>query len=162
MKSLLLVRHAKSGWDNPLLQDHDRPLDARGHKDAPMMAKRLLDKGVSIDLFISSTALRALTTAKYFQEAFSAKSEQLIEMQSLYHADVPVFYKTIANIADGCKTAAIFSHNPGITYMANTFGVASVDDMPTCALFAIKANVEHWKDFETAEKQFWFFDYPKL
>ncbi len=162
MKSLLLIRHAKSSWDSLTMKDFDRPLNERGHRDAPMMAKRLLDKGVEIDAFVSSTAVRALTTAKYFHEAYKAKKQQLIEVPDLYHAPPSVFFEVIANLDDEIKCAALFSHNPGITAMVNRLGAGQLDDMPTCAIFAVHAEIEKWKDFRIMPKKFWFFDYPKL
>jgi phosphohistidine phosphatase len=73
MKSILLVRHAKSSWDSPTMQDFDRPLNDRGNRDAPMMANRLLERKAGIDIFVTSTAVRALTTAKYFIKAYAPK-----------------------------------------------------------------------------------------
>lgn len=75
MKQLLLVRHAKSDWGNPGLDDFDRPLNERGKKDAPAMAKRIIEKKIKIDAFISSPAKRAAKTAKYFAAAFGKKKK---------------------------------------------------------------------------------------
>jgi phosphohistidine phosphatase len=79
MKTLLLIRHAKSSWDTPSQKDFDRPLNDRGHHDAPAMAERLLDKGIKIDAFISSTANRALTTARYFARSIMFQSTKLLK-----------------------------------------------------------------------------------
>ena len=162
MKSILLIRHAKSSWGNPSMDDFDRPLNDRGNKDAPVMAKRLIDKHISIDAFITSPALRALTTAKYFLEAFKAKKEALIPIGELYQAPVSEFYRVIKRLDEKYKCVAIFSHNPGITEMVNSLDVAKVDSMPTCAVFGVHADIEKWSDFKAAGKQFWLFDYPKL
>jgi phosphohistidine phosphatase len=162
MKSLLLVRHAKSSWDSPSQQDFDRPLNDRGDRDAPMMANRLLDRKIEIDLFVTSTAVRAKATAKYFIKAFGAKKDRVIDLPDLYHASASVFYNVIKQLDDKYNTAAIFSHNPGITEMVNTLGVAKLDNMPTCGVFGVRADVESWADFKDAPKHFWFFDYPKL
>ncbi len=161
MKTILFIRHAKSGWDSPTSKDHDRPLEERGLKDAPVMAKRLLDKGIKIEAFVSSTAVRAYTTASLFHETYKAKKEQLIEVESLYHPEVPAFYETIKGFDDSWKSVAIFSHNPGITEMVNTLRVARVDDMPTCGIFGVQVDIDSWKDFKTGAKQFLLFDYPK-
>ena len=161
MKLLLLIRHAKSSWDSPTMKDFDRPLNDRGHKDAPMMAERLLQKKISIDAFVTSTAIRALTTAEYFQKTYKAPHAHLIHVAELYHAQPINFAKVISSLQDDWKSVAIFSHNPGITEMVNSFGVASVADMPTCAVFGVTADVKHWKDFEAAEKRFLLFEYPK-
>ncbi|CAN5702179.1 histidine phosphatase family protein [soil metagenome] len=162
MKSILFIRHAKSSWDSPTLKDFDRPLNERGNKDAPMMAKRLLDKKINIDFFISSPAVRALTTATYFHQAYKAKKDHLITIPALFHASVDVFFDVIKQIDNKYDTVAIFSHNPGITAIVNSLGVARVDNMPTCSVFGVHAEINNWKQFDAGVKQFWLFDYPKL
>lgn len=142
--------------------DFDRPLNERGTKDAPMMAQRLVDKKISIDAFIASPAKRALTTGNFFADTFKAKPGSLQTVQKLYHAHPAIFYEVIAAIDDSVETAAIFSHNPGITAFVNELTKTKIDNMPTCAVFAVKAETDHWKDFWPAKKSFWFFDYPKI
>ena len=161
MKSLIIIRHAKSSWDFSTLNDFDRPLNERGHRDAPIMAKRLLDKKIAIDAFISSTAKRAFTTATYFAEAYDVKEKHIIKVPELYHAAPAVFYDVIKTVDDNLNTIALFSHNPGITDFVNQLTNTKIDDMPTCAVFAITIETESWKNFVNAEKDFWFFDYPK-
>jgi len=161
MKSLLLVRHAKSDWNFTGLADFDRPLNHRGHKDAPMMAERLLKQAISIDAFVSSPAKRAITTATYFAEAYGTTQAQIIQIPTLYHASKSVFSDVIQTFDNVWETAAIFAHNPGITDFANSLTNAHIDNMPTCCVFAIKADTNDWANFSVAEKKFWFCDYPK-
>ncbi len=161
MKQLIIIRHAKSSWDFSVLNDFDRPLNDRGHKDAPIMAKRLLDKKISIDVFISSTAKRAFTTAKYFAESYQQKEKNIVALPELYHASPFIFYNVISKLDDDLNTVAIFSHNPGITDFVNELTATKVDNMPTCAAFAITIDCKKWQDFKNAKKTFWFFDYPK-
>ena len=161
MKQLLIIRHAKSSWDFSTLNDFDRTLNDRGHKDAPAMAKRLFNKNVPIDSFISSTAKRAFTTAVYFAAAYQQPEKSIIQIKELYHATPPVFNNIINNVANQFDTIAIFSHNPGITDFANQLTTTKIDDMPTCAVFAAKAKCKSWSDFKSSKKDFWFFDYPK-
>ena len=161
MKQLIIIRHAKSSWDLSVLNDFDRPLNNRGHKDAPEMAKRLLDKKVTINAFISSTAKRAFTTATYFAQTYQVKEKNIVVLPELYHAGASIFYDVISKIDDDLNTVAIFSHNPGITNFVNELTATKVDDMPTCAAFAITIDCKKWQDFRTATKAFWFFDYPK-
>jgi phosphohistidine phosphatase len=162
VKQLLIIRHAKSSWANPGQDDFDRPLNNRGEHDAPMMAQRLLDKKIMIDAFVSSTANRAITTAGYFAETYKRKKKDILGYKKLYHAYPEKFYEVISELDDKLDTVAIFAHNPGITYFANELTATQIDDMPTCGVFAIKADIEKWKDFEKGKKAFWFFDYPKL
>ncbi len=161
MKQLLIIRHAKSSWDLSTLKDFDRPLNDRGNKDAPMMAKRLLDKKVAIDAFVSSTAKRALSTSTHFAKTYKQPQENIIQFPELYHAMPDIFYSVISKISDDLNTISIFSHNPGITEFVNELTTTRVDDMPTCAIFAVNINCNSWRDFKTAKKDFWFFDYPK-
>ncbi|MFT4156100.1 MAG: histidine phosphatase family protein [Parafilimonas sp.] len=162
MKSLLIIRHAKSSWDDLSQKDFDRPLNNRGKKDAPEMAKRICkEKGVKLDAIISSPANRAFTTAKFFAEEFDIKKKNIIKWPELYEASVDKFYKAVMALSDDCATAAVFSHNPGITAFANSLTNVHVDDMPTCAIYAVHIQTGSWKDFKTAKKEFWFFDYPK-
>jgi phosphohistidine phosphatase len=162
MKSLLLIRHAKSSWDNPTQNDFDRPLNARGLKDAPIMAQRLIDRKVKIDAFFSSPAVRAKQTCLLFMETFKIEETALQLQSQLYLATPEVFMQSITNFPDSVSSAAIFSHNNGITEFANTLTETTIDDMPTCSVFAMKAEIETWKDFAKGKKEFWFFDYPKL
>ncbi len=161
MKTLIVVRHAKSSWDSPGTDDHDRPLNDRGKKDAPDMAKRLRKRDLKIDLLLSSTAKRARTTAQYFAEEYAIGKKDILLEVKLYLAAPQTIYKVIAALPDTHKTVAIFSHNPGITDFVNTLGAVHVDDMPTCAVYAVTADTDKWVSFKTADKQFLFFDYPK-
>jgi phosphohistidine phosphatase len=161
MKTLLLIRHAKSSWEQPDLSDFDRPLNERGKKDAPEMAKRVKEKGIEIDHLLSSTAKRAKKTAKYFAEGFGFKKEDIKLVEELYGATQSEFLQAVKDIDDKYKTVALFSHNPGITDFASSLTNVRIDDMPTCAVFALQIETDSWKDFQNAEKNFLFFDYPK-
>jgi phosphohistidine phosphatase len=161
MKTLLLIRHAKSSWEQPGLSDFDRPLNERGKKDAPEMAKRVKEKGIEIDHLLSSTAKRAKKTAKYFAEEFGFKKEDIKLVEELYGATQSEFLQAVKDIDDKYKTVALFSHNPGITDFASSLTNVRIDDMPTCAVFALQIETDSWKDFQNAEKNFLFFDYPK-
>ena len=161
-KTLILVRHAKSDWGNPGLDDFDRPLNERGKKDAPAMAHRLLDKKIKIDAFIASPAKRAAKTAKFFAETFKRKKDDIIFKEKLYLAEPATFFSVIANADDKFDSIAIFSHNYGITDFANMLTDVRIDNIPTCGVFAVKADCNKWADFKDAKKEFWFFDYPKV
>jgi phosphohistidine phosphatase len=161
MKQLLIIRHAKSDWNSFLLSDFERPLNDRGNKDAPMMASRLKEINITIDTFVSSTANRALTTAIYFAKAYNIKEKDILKVNELYHASANTFNKTVEGLSDNCNCVAIFSHNPGITDFVNSLTKTTIDNMPTCAVFAVKIETNSWKNFSSSKKEFWFFDYPK-
>jgi len=161
MKTLLLIRHAKSGWDDPSLSDFDRTLTERGKSDAKMMAQRMKQQSIDLDSFVSSPAKRAKKTAKIFMKEFKKNVEEMLLIPDLYEASVNNFYSTIENLEDTRNVVAVFAHNPGITEFVNSLECSPVYNMPTCAVFAFKIKTNHWKDFHEAEKQFVFFDYPK-
>jgi len=161
LKTLILVRHAKSSWDDPGLNDFDRPLNDRGKKDAPKMAEKLSKKKIEIDAFISSPAKRAARTAKIFAEEFKAKKKKIIFKTELYLASENIFYDVIEKTDDKLNTIAVFSHNPGITDFANDLTEIKIDNIPTCGVFAVKIDTKRWADLKDAKKEFWFFDYPK-
>ena len=161
MKTILLIRHAKSSWTDASLNDFDRPLNDRGKRDAPEMAKRLSDKKIKIDAFISSPAKRAKKTAIFFAKEFGIDEEKVIYKTELYGAPTEVFYEVIEKLDNEAENVAIFSHNPGITEFANSLTDVRADDMPTCSIFAIKSEAKKWNEFAASKKIFWFFDYPK-
>ncbi|MGE5106513.1 MAG: SixA phosphatase family protein [Sphingobacteriales bacterium] len=161
MKTVLLIRHAKSSWDDPMMIDFERPLNERGKKDASIMAGRIKGKKINIDAFISSPAKRAKKTAKLFAEEYKYKENKIIYKSELYNADSSTFYEVIESADNEYQTIAIFSHNPGITYFVNELTEVKLDDMPTCAVFVLQADCNKWKDFRKAKKKFLFFDYPK-
>jgi phosphohistidine phosphatase len=161
MKRVIIVRHAKSSWDDASIPDFERPLNDRGKHDAPEMAKRLAEKKVDIDAFISSPAKRAKKTATLFAKEFGKHKDDVILIDTLYHAGPEEFYKAIEKAPAKAKTIAIFSHNPGITDFVNSLTDTRVDDMPTCAVFAVKAPIGDWNEFRQSPREFWFFDYPK-
>ena len=161
MKTLLIIRHAKS--DQSFFgNDFERPLNERGKKDAPEMAKRLLDRDINIDAFVASPAKRAKRTAELFCETYKQNTGDIVFISALYHAPAREFYEVIKTLDDKLDTIAIFAHNPGISYFVNELiNDTRVDNMPTCAIFAVQMNIDHWKDFAKAKKELLFFDYPK-
>jgi len=161
-KILFFVCYAKRSWNDPSLSDFERPLNERGKKDAPEMAKRLNSKKIKIDAFVSSTAKRARQTCKYFTKEFDPKKKNIVREAKLYEADEQSFYEVIEGFKDKWDNVAAFSHNPGITYFANSLTENRIDDMPTCSVFAVKINTDKWSDFRLAKKEFLFFDYPRI
>lgn len=157
-KILILVRHAKSDWAEPGLTDFERPLNKRGRKDAPVMAQRLLDRKVPVDGIVSSLAVRAATTAAIFAEAFQQKTEYI---QELYLAEPETIFQIVAALNDIYDSVIIVSHNNGLTDFANMLTNTRIDNIPTCGVFALKADCDSWEQFRNAKKEFLFFDYPK-
>ena len=161
MKTLLLIRHAKSDWGDPSLEDIDRPLNGRGKKDAPEMAKRLVEKKIAIEAFVSSPAKRARSTAKKFAKAYKQDKDDIILVEELYAAPSSAFFDVVSKLKDKFDTVALFSHNPGITDFANQLTDARIDNIPTSGVFAVKVDADSWSEFRDAKKEFLFFDFPK-
>ncbi len=161
MKHILLIRHAKSSWDDSSLSDFERPLNERGKTDAPVMAKKLGNKKIKIDALVSSPAKRAKQTAKHFTKEFGLKKKNIVFEPKLYEAGEENFYEVVENFKNKWDSVAIVSHNPGITSFADSLTDTDIDDMPTCSIFAVKVDTDKWKNFRAAKKEFWFFDYPR-
>jgi phosphohistidine phosphatase len=161
MKTLLIIRHAKSSWDNINSPDIDRPLNDRGKKDAPAMAERVIKAGIHVDRLVSSPARRARNTAELFAREFNIKESDIVILTDLYHAQPATFQQVVASLDDGDNTVALFSHNPGITAFVNTLTTVRLDNMPTCSVFAITSGAPTWNEFFSGDREFLFFDYPK-
>lgn len=161
MKKIFIIRHAKS--DQSFFgNDFERPLNERGKADAPQMAKRLLDKNYKPDALVASPAVRAKRTAEIFAENLQMQETEIIFISALYHAGADVFFDVISNLPAELNIVAIFSHNPGITHFVNSLNTkVNIDNMPTCAIFAVSADITDWADFSKAKKEVLFFDYPK-
>ena len=145
MKQLLLIRHGKSDWDHPGLADHDRPLNARGLRDVPKMSAALIQRAVKPDLVVSSTAVRAATTARMIAGAMGYPLEDIIEVPGLYLAPPGVILRAVQQLDESAGTVMLFGHNPGMHEAVNAFsGDGQVTDFPTLAVARIEFEVEHW------------------
>ncbi len=162
MKTLFLIRHAKSSWANPDQSDFDRPLNERGRRDAPVMAQRLLEKNYNIDQILYSSSVRTTETMQVFRSILGLDNKKCIPFRELYHASAYQLKETISQINENCNGVVLIGHNPGITEFANTLTNVRTDNMPTCAIFAVQSIIVSWTEFENAKKEFLFFDYPKL
>lgn len=159
MKQLLLVRHGKSDWGTAAQTDFERPLNKRGKENAPEMADRLLKRGFKFDLMVSSPAKRALTTAKYFAEAYKTEDIQLEE--SIYEANTTALLKVVNAFDEDADTVIMFGHNPGFTDFANELSDANIYNIPTAGMVLISFPFESWKMISRGTGEMVFFDYPK-
>lgn len=159
-KTLILVRHAKSSWTQSGIKDMDRPLNERGQRDAPFMAKRMRDSGLELDHFVSSPALRARTTANEYAKAFG-RSEGEVELQeSVYEAEVSALMEIINSFKDEWKTVALFGHNPGFSYLLEYLS-GQILHMPTNGVAVLEMDVERWEHAGTGCATLVDYDYPK-
>jgi len=157
MKKLILVRHAKSDHTFEI-DDFDRPLNERGHKDAPKMAKYLKENGIDIQHFVSSPAKRALTTCRYFAETYG--NPKIQKEEDLYEPHPEDFENTILNLNDLHSSAALFSHNNGISDFASSLTEKTIQ-LPTCGVVIFEINCDEWSEFEGADKKLIHFFVPK-
>jgi phosphohistidine phosphatase len=161
VKRLIVIRHAKSSWDNPLLGDFDRPLNERGERDAPRMGKRLKEKRIVPDLLLSSPAKRALKTCEIIGSILNYPTGNIKADRELYHADEYGILHIIKNINDKHDTVLIFGHNPGLTDFVNRLTDSVIDNVPTCGVVSCSLNVPSWRDIEWGNGKVDFFDFPK-
>lgn len=161
MKTLYLIRHAKSSWDFPDLTDHDRPLNKRGKRDAPEMGRRLKEKQILPDSMVSSTALRAMTTCQVIANAIGYPENRIMSDRNVYHAGIGTLLQVVRNTSETADSLMLFGHNPGFTDFANRLAGTDIWNIPTCAVFACTFEVNRWSDADFGKGKLLFFDYPK-
>ncbi|MFZ2904924.1 MAG: histidine phosphatase family protein [Cyclobacteriaceae bacterium] len=162
MKKLFVIRHAKSSWDNPMQNDFDRPLNKRGERDAPRMAKRLKEKRIVPDLMLTSPANRARTTCETFARILNYAAEKIKTEKSLYHADEDEILSVVKGVNEKHDEIILFGHNPGITDFVNKLTDARIDNVPTCGIVACTVEVDSWKKIAWGGGKVDFFDFPKM
>ena len=160
-RTLFLVRHAKSSWKDLTLADHDRPLNKRGKKNAPMMGQRLAGMPCLPEVIISSSAMRALTTAQTLAPFAEIDPEDVIVNPSLYGAGSRNIMRIICNLDDHFSSAMMVGHNPGITQMANELGGQPIANVPTCGIVVIRFDTDQWAEAGAAPSTLLEYDYPK-
>ena len=160
MKALFLVRHAKSSWDDPALQDKDRPLDDRGKRDAKTMGKRLARSDVKPDLILSSPAARAVTTAKIIAKKLDYKPKNIAVDDRLYGASADVLLDVIGRLGDKPKSVMLVGHNPELTGLAHRLS-SKITRMPTCAVAEFTFDAKSWASIDEDKPIRTTLDYPK-
>ncbi|MES3019422.1 MAG: histidine phosphatase family protein [Bacteroidota bacterium] len=160
-KKLLLVRHAKSDWDNIKLSDFDRPLNSRGEKNAPEMAKRLLKKSIKPEQIVSSPAVRAITTARYFAKELGLEKSDIVKEPEIYEALTSTLMDVINELDNAYSFTALFGHNPGITSLVSNLCNEDLHNVPTCGMVLIEFPFEDWAMVSAGTGSLVFYDYPK-
>lgn len=161
MKTLYLVRHAKSSWAKQDLPDFERTLNDRGKHDAPIMGDRLAARGVKPDIIIASTAKRAIKTAKIITQMIGYDKDEIEKNSKLYLASTKVILNIIFGIENTNSSAMLIGHNPGFTDLAKSFSDLKIDNMPTCSIFCVEFSIDSWKEISQSQGKYKFFDYPK-
>jgi len=162
MRRLTLVRHAKSDWSLPGQNDWDRPLNKRGQRDAPEMARRLRSRRLKPDMILSSPAVRALTTATVMARELKVPAALVQQDERLYLASPADLLAVVRELGGEAKHVMVFGHNRGITEWANELSEGDqIDNLPTCGVFTAQFDVSSWGDLVGHSGQDAEFDYPK-
>ena len=150
MKTLVLVRHAKSSWKDASLADRDRPLNQRGKRDAPEMGDKLADLVGAPDLIVSSPAARAIATARIVADAVGYPSDGIREDERIYEASPGELLEVIRELDDERDRVFLFGHNPGLTDLVNELSEPAIDNVPTCGVVEFRLAADRWTDISRA------------
>jgi len=161
MKTLTLVRHAKSSWHDTGLSDRERPLNKRGVRDAPIMGRRAVEAGIRPSLIISSPAVRAWTTAKVFATELGYPIEFLQREDDIYLASLDSLLDVVASQDPGFNNLMLFGHNPGLTDFANYLSPGLTNNLPTAGIVSVEIDRNDWLLFERPKTELVVYDYPK-
>jgi phosphohistidine phosphatase len=162
MKTIIMVRHAKSSWKDLSLDDFDRPLNKRGKKNAPFMGKKLKERQIMPDLVLSSPAKRARKTAVAITKAIGYPKKKIVFDDNMYHANVWYLFEIIRNMDDKHETIMLFGHNPDFNDLADLLlRKNQVYNIVTTGVYCIKFNVDQWQKVQQGKGESVFYDYPK-
>ncbi|GAB3232685.1 histidine phosphatase family protein [Hymenobacter seoulensis] len=161
MKTLYLMRHAKSSWSFDDLSDKQRPLNDRGRDDAPLMGQALAKRNIQLDLIVASSAVRALSTAALVAHELEYPAERIQVVDRIYEATVPELLTVVRECPDTADSVLLVGHNNTLTDFANLLSPSEIPDMPTAAIVCLKFNCAHWVEIDRANAEYYFYDYPK-
>tara|TARA_B110000977_G_scaffold54218_1_gene73814 strand:- start:18 stop:524 length:507 start_codon:yes stop_codon:yes gene_type:complete len=160
MKYLFLVRHAKSDWANLGLSDFERPLNERGNKDKTIMGKRLKEKSIELDSFISSSAKRTTQTSMALAKEMSFPTQEIKFFKEIYHASPSEMLSFINKTENKNNNLMLVGHNPGISMLCDYLCNYSVD-FPTLGIAKISFETEDWMEISAQTGTLEWFDFPK-
>lgn len=158
MKKLLIIRHAKSSWDDPDLDDHERPLNKRGERDSFTMARFLADNDEGLEVIYSSTAIRALDFAQVISEFCDIT---LVPELSFYTFDEDELMQILRSLPDSLSRVAVVAHNPAVTQLVNRLSDAELENVPTAGVASIECDIEQWADLTEASCEMVYFQTAK-
>ena len=161
IRTLFILRHAKSSWDDASLSDFDRPLNDRGVRDANIMAKELADKLSKLDLILSSSANRAVSTAQIFARTLNIPESKIKFNDSIYTAQEDQVRSIVMELPDNHSQVMIVGHNPTLTYFANRYYPEHIGNMPTAGIVKLEFDADSWSKVSKNKLASCFFDYPK-
>ncbi|MCX2744433.1 histidine phosphatase family protein [Mangrovivirga sp. M17] len=159
MKTLILMRHAKSSWEDPYMDDFDRPLNKRGKNDAPEMGKRLRLLGMVPLQVISSPAARTAATSIKACENMNFDKNDIEWEKDLYHASASTIWEVIRKKGKE-NIVMVVGHNPGLNSVADSLNL-DIDNIPTAGVLVVVLSIKNWSEARPEKARFDFFDYPK-
>jgi len=162
VKTVYIVRHAKSSWDNFELSDHDRPLMNTGIKKTKKVISFLASKKVMPDVMLTSSAVRAQETAKLIATGIGYNHDEIVVCKALYHAGIEEIYDEIASLDDKFNSVMIFGHNPMLTYFVNSFVVPEIDNFPTTGVLSVDFKANSWESISNAKFKVNFVVFPRM
>jgi phosphohistidine phosphatase len=160
VKTLFLVRHAKSSRDDPTLPDQELPLSDRGRREAPSMGKRLAKRDAEPELIVSSPALRALTTAQLVADEIGYAREEIVVEDRLFPSSADDLLAVIRALDKQLDCVMLFGHNPEFTDLAHRLS-SEIIDMPTCAVAEFRFDTRAWSDAGDIEPTYAMLEGPK-
>jgi len=161
MKTLYLVRHAKSSRSYPELEDFERPLTKRGRESALLMGTILKKLKAAPDLVMSSPANRAAMTARMIADAIHYPLDKIQYSETIYLADETVLVQVIKNMNNSVNQAMLIGHNPGFTGLANTISDQPINNIPTGGVCCVDLKIASWKGIREHGGKLRFFEFPK-
>jgi len=162
MKLLTLVRHAKSSWKYPELNDFDRPLNNRGKRDLPHMASRMAAHHLEPDLVLSSGAARAMATTNEICNHLQLSSEEIQVIPELYESCAETLMLVLQNIPDSYQHIMLVGHNPGLEHLNEILSQSTLKKFPTAAYVHLHLSITNWHELSAACATMTIFDYPKM
>jgi phosphohistidine phosphatase len=161
MKTLYLMRHAKSSWNFDDLTDQERPLNNRGRDDAPAMGQALANRDIRLDLLVSSPAVRAMSTATLVAKQIDYPHDKIEVVERIYGAEVPDLLDIVRHFPDAADSVLLVGHNNTLTDFVNLLSPNQMPELPTAAIVCLKFNTPTWAELDRANAEFYFYDYPK-
>jgi phosphohistidine phosphatase len=161
MKTLYLMRHAKSSWSFDDLSDQQRPLNDRGRDDAPLMGQALAKRDTKLDLLVSSPAVRAMSTAALVAHELEYPADKIEVVDAIFEATVPDLLGVVRQLPNTAASVLLVGHNNTLTDFANLLSPSEIPEMPTAAIVCLKFNTDQWAQVDRANAEYYFFDKPK-
>ncbi|MFD2513056.1 SixA phosphatase family protein [Pontibacter locisalis] len=161
MKTLYILRHAKSSWEFEELSDHDRPLNKRGRNDAELIGQELHSRGVKPNMIMSSSAVRAISTATLVGKEMDYDADDIVVKEEIYGAGKEELLEIVQSAPAEVQYLMLVGHNEAISDFANTLTPDHVASLPTTGVVALEFKCDSWYDISRNNATLLFYDFPK-